>query len=158
MSLAAFSLLLGAAAPAEAPAPAAAPPEPAQWAILPDLPGGLCGAKAPAEDGAEISLALSRDNSVSLFLAGKDWKIQPQTYEIIMQLDDLAPFTFTMHGEGPALVGEVPREFRAELLTAGKIDFHFNGKEYSIAVRNLAGVVDRLDTCIQARKAAERNH
>ena len=64
-----------------------------------NLPGGLCGAKAPAADGAELSLALSRDNSLSIFLAGPDWKIQPQTYEIVMQLDELDPFTFTMHGE-----------------------------------------------------------
>jgi len=153
-----LAVLLGAAGPAEIPVPAAAPPGPEQWSIVTSLPGGLCGAKAPAVEGAELSLALARDNSLSMFLAGPDWKIQPQTYEIVMQLDDLAPFTFTMHGEGPALIGEVPRDFRAELVTAGKIGFNFNGRTYTIAVRNLAGVVDRLDTCIQARKAAERQH
>jgi len=158
MTLAALAVLLGAAGPAETPVPAAAPPGPEQWGIVTNLPGGLCGAKAPAVEGAELSLALSRDNSLSMFLAGPGWKIQPQTYEIVMQLDDLAPFAFTMHGEGPALVGEVPRDFRAELMTAGKIGFNFNAKTYTIAVRNLAGVVDRLDTCIQARKAAERQH
>jgi hypothetical protein len=158
LGLSIAALALGAAAPAEPPAPAAPAPTPEQWAMVPDLPGGLCGAKAPAVDGAELSLALSRDNSLSMFLSAPDWKIQPQTYQIIMQLDELDPFTFTMHGQGPALLGEVPREFRAELVSAGKIGFHFNGKAYTILVRNLAGVVDRLDTCIQARKAAERKH
>ena len=99
LGLTVAALALGAAAPAETPSPAAAPPGPEQWGIVTNLPGGLCGAKAPAVDGAELSLALSRDNSLSIFLAGPDWKIQPQTYEIVMQLDELDPFTFTMHGE-----------------------------------------------------------
>jgi hypothetical protein len=150
------ALLLGAAAPGETSAPAAPPPAPEEWGIVTNLPSGGCGAKAPAVEGAELSLALARDNSVSILLAGPGWRIAPQTYEVIMRLDDLVPFTFTMHGEGPALIGVVPPDFRAELMTAGKIGFHFNGKDYTIAVRNLAGVVDRLDTCVAARRAAER--
>ena len=153
------AVLLAAAAPppvaAPGPAPAALPPGPEQWAIVPNMPNGSCGAKAPTQGGVDLDLLLSPHGDVSMILGSPGWKIEPRTYDLVVRLDDLAPFTFAMRGQGPGLFGVVPADFRAEFMTAGKIGFRFNETDYTIPVRNLSGVVARLQTCIDAKMAAQ---
>jgi hypothetical protein len=156
----AAALVLGAAAPPPAaePAPAGgsldAPIRPEQWGIVTSLPGNACGAKAPNENGLDLNIALSPGNTISLIIGNPAWRIEPHAYEVIMQLDEFPPFTYSMVGQGPALIGEIPADFRAEFMTAGKIGIRFNGATYSVPVRNLSGVVARLQTCVEAKRAA----
>jgi hypothetical protein len=154
------AMLLGAAAPPPAVAPPAAPaapapPSPEQWGIITNLPGGSCGAKSPSVGGIDFDIALSPSNIISMVVGNAGWKIEPRTYDVLIRLDDFEPFAFSMVGRGPALIGEIPPDFRAEFLTAGKVGFRFNQTDYTIAVRNLSGVVARLETCVDAKRAAK---
>jgi hypothetical protein len=150
--------VLGAAAPppAQGPSEPAAVPQPEQWGIVTSLPGDNCGAKAPTVNGVDLNIMLAPNKALSLILGNPAWKIEARTYEVVMKLDDLDPFTFSMHGQGPALIGEIPPGFRAEFLTAGKIGFHVGGVDYAVQVRNLTGVVARLETCVEARQASDK--
>jgi len=157
------ALLLGAAAPPPAaPPPAAPPPAPApppgpeQWSIVTNLPGSSCGAKAPPGAGIDLVITLSPGHHVAMILGNPAWKIEPRTYDLLVRLDDFPPFAYSMAGQGPGLMGEIPREFRAEFMTAGKIGFRFNETDYTIPVRNLSGVVARLETCVEARRASQQ--
>jgi hypothetical protein len=158
--LAAASALLLAAAgpPPAAPAATAPPPEtpvaPDQWGIIANLPDGSCGARLPPAVGLNFDIMLAPDNSVSIILGNATWKNATRTYEVIMRLDDFQPFGYSMLGKGPALIGAIPPEFRAEFMTAGRISIGFNGGDYTMHVHDVAGVVARLDTCVQARRAA----
>lgn len=158
---AASALLLAAAGPppaATAPSTPAPAPEaavtPDQWGIIANLPDGSCGARLPPTAGLNFDVMLAPDNSVSIILGNAAWKNQTRTYEVIMRLDDFQPFGFSMLGKGPALIGAIPPEFRAEFMTAGKISIGFNGSDYTVHVRDVAGLVERLDTCVQARRAS----
>ena len=157
---AASALLLAAAGPPPAappPTPTPAPETPVapdQWGIIANLPDGSCGARLPPNTGINFDIMLAPDNTISIILGNAAWKHETRAYEVIMRLDDFQPFGFSMLGRGPALIGAIPREFRAEFMTAGRISIGFNGGDYTIHVHDVAGLVARLDTCVQARRAS----
>lgn len=159
---AASALLLAAAGPPPPAPPAATTPAPApeaavtpdQWGIIANLPDGSCGARLPPTTGLNFDIMLAPDNAISIIVGNAAWKNETRAYEVIMRLDDFQPFGFSMLGKGPVLIGAIPPEFRAEFMTAGKISIGFNGGDYTVHVHDVAGLVARLDTCVQARRAS----
>jgi hypothetical protein len=138
-------LLLGATTPAPADPPAAAPED---WTVVATPSDRGCAAKTPPVDGIMFGLALSSGRALRIMFAGETWTLPKDLYKVPVRLDDQSAGDVNLFGNGKALIGLVSPEFKTALMSAGKIGFHFIQKDYSIPVRDLSGVVARLETCI----------
>ena len=80
------------------------------------------------------------------------WKLERDTYDVPIQLDDAAPVTANLFGNGKALIGQIPPALSAGFMMAGKIGFHFNQTDFTIPVRDLSAVVARLELCVAGQR------
>jgi hypothetical protein len=146
-------LLLGAAAPAPTDTPSS--PAPDEWSIVATKANGGCAAKTPPVDGVSLGLALSGIHTLSIAFGDNSWRLNKDTYDVPIRLDDFPAHTVTMFGKGTSLIAQMPPDMRPAFMTAGKVGFHFTQKDFTIPVHDVAGVVARLETCVAAEKPAE---